>query len=61
MNIIYTSILVDWGQKMAPDGQGIDTVKLPSCVMYIPGYNFNCDSCWILMIQQHCTEHLTGW
>jgi len=42
---------------MALKRPGKDTVKFPTCIVYITGYNFNCDSFWIIVILQHCMEY----
>ena len=49
------------GRKCLSEGQDKDTVKLPSCIVYITGCNFNWDSCWIPAILQHCMEYSKVW
>ena len=36
-------------------------LSFPSYIVYITGYSFNCDSCWILVILQHCLGYSKDW
>ena len=57
MTLFTLTFYLTDGRKCLSEGQGKDTVTLPSSIVYINGYSINWDGCWILLILKPCMEY----